>query len=1275
MTGTAVAAVVAALLPAATAPATSAPAISPPAAEPAATEPAASNGTITLLTGDVVTVTEEPTGERTYAVTPAPRESGHAVTFTTVSDGESYYVLPSDAFGPVAAGSVDQRLFDVAALAGQAAGDGPPPVIVRYAGARAARTAVAGLPEEPRRTLESIDAVALDPADPDDGAALWAALTEQGPADATARLSASVTQVWLDATTTASLDVSVPHIGAPDAWAAGYDGDGVTVAVLDTGVDAGHPDLAGQVTATRNFTDTAADPAVVTDGHGHGTHVAATVAGTGNAAGGHPGVAPGADLMIGKVLTDGGEGLLSWVIDGMEWAAHNGADVVNLSLSAPATDGTDPGSLAVDALSEQTGTLFVIAAGNDGRNLAVGTPGAAGSALTVGAVDDSDTLADFSNRGPRRGDAAIKPNITAPGVGVVAARAAGTSMGTPVSDLHTSANGTSMATPHVAGAAALLAQAHPDWGQRELRDALASTATPGEYTPFQQGAGRMDVTRAIGQRVYGPVSVDFGRIPNPATEPATTTFTYRNETDAEVTLELSVTGTGWDGRTVPAAAAALDTATLTVPAHGTATARFTVDPTALEAGVYSGIVTATADGVIVRTPWSLYEGDVTHTIDVQATDRRGEPADPGLPIWVVKADPGFDENDPFRTWSHFAWTDGDGRASFEVAAGVYDVYAQITTWDLRATESTIAIAGEVEVGADTAVSLDARDAILRNPDVGEPVDLLFGEVGVIRKTPDGRTFVLGALFDQSSEWRLHTTPTPEPRLGEAESFTKWIYGSALADVQAGGIRVRPEYWPHLAGPGLAGSRTLPLVFAGDGTEAELRPARGKLALVRIRIPADEPFDYAYALNAIQRATDAAVATGVAGLLFYTDVPGSLGIQIRADRLFQLGLSHDEGEALRRALEIRPRLRLDVDGRRSPERVYHLRVGHDGGFPATGEHRFTRDDLATVPSRYHTDTAGHEGTLAWFAFSANMADSAQIAIGVYGGTEQTELVASTGPHLRWLREVAMEGATLRTWNEFEPGDRLPAERWFESPVHYGALDVAGAYPTTLRCTFCRQGDRFVTGQYRLDGQADHYQHAWFDQPVTLLFHGTEEIPVRGSVNQWFQLPPGTGDYRLTMDYVQPGPPYGLATRVATEWEFTSAPPSPGRLPEAYSCPVAALTDPCAFQPLLQMRWDLGLDLLNTAPAGRRHTVEVHAAAPGGGPVADRLRVWFSVDDGVSWRPAQVRADGRPGSGDFRVTVPHPGLDATHGHVWLRTEASTAAGDSVTQTIERAYRLTG
>jgi subtilisin family serine protease len=106
----------------------------------------------------------------------------------------------------------------------------------------------------------------------------------------------------------------------------------------------------------------------------------------------------------------------------------------------------------------------------------VGVPGAADAALTVGAVNKQDQLAGFSGRGPLKDTFAVKPEITAPGVGIVDARAADTSMGTPVDGNYTSANGTSMATPHVSGAAAILARRHPDWTADRLKQVLVSTA-------------------------------------------------------------------------------------------------------------------------------------------------------------------------------------------------------------------------------------------------------------------------------------------------------------------------------------------------------------------------------------------------------------------------------------------------------------------------------------------------------------------------------------------------------------------------------------------------------------------------------------------------------------------------------------------------------------------------------------------------------------------------------------------------------------------------------
>src|SRR5262249_26515680 len=156
-----------------------------------------------------------------------------------------------------------------------------------------------------------------------------------------------------------------------------------------------------------------------------------------------------------------GYGQDSWVLAGMEWAARSGAKVVNMSLGDVApSDGSDPMSQAVNTLSAEYGTLFVIAAGNAGPE-PISTPGAAAPALTVGAVDKQDALAYFSSTGPLTVTGALKPDISAPGVDITAARSQDMTDGE--TGLYRTLSGTSMATPHVAGAAAILAQRHPGW--------------------------------------------------------------------------------------------------------------------------------------------------------------------------------------------------------------------------------------------------------------------------------------------------------------------------------------------------------------------------------------------------------------------------------------------------------------------------------------------------------------------------------------------------------------------------------------------------------------------------------------------------------------------------------------------------------------------------------------------------------------------------------------------------------------------------------------------
>src|SRR5690606_38062648 len=176
------------------------------------------------------------------------------------------------------------------------------------------------------------------------------------------------------------------------------------------------------------------------------------------------GVAPDVDLLVGRVLDDDGFGTLSGVIEGMEWAAEQGADVVNLSLGSTFYDVPAPDAVAVDELTARYGTLFVVAAGNDGDlgDGWVSSPGVAASALTVGAAAADAAVTWDSGRGGGA-DAQREPDVVAPGDGIVAAaRAAGTGLGDVVDDRHTALDGTSMAAPHVAGAAAVLKQARPE---------------------------------------------------------------------------------------------------------------------------------------------------------------------------------------------------------------------------------------------------------------------------------------------------------------------------------------------------------------------------------------------------------------------------------------------------------------------------------------------------------------------------------------------------------------------------------------------------------------------------------------------------------------------------------------------------------------------------------------------------------------------------------------------------------------------------------------------
>jgi subtilisin family serine protease len=369
---------------------------------------------VTLITDDKVSL--DAAG---HVVRVAAAKGRAGMNFQVQQTHGHTYVMPWDAEALISRGTLDRRLFDVGELVADGysyARRADLPLIVSYAAAErsAARPQVLSQARA-GRSLPSIGGDVLY-ARKAGGSALRDTLTERSGASTARGAAPGIAHVWLDSKVRVALDRSVPQIGAPAAWKAGYDGKGVKVAVLDTGVDDTHPDLKDRVVAEKNFSDSKD----TVDRFGHGTHVASIVAGSGAKSGGlYKGVAPGAELLIGKVLGDDGAGDYASIIAGMQWAVEEGARVVNMSLGQDDTPGIDPVEEAVNTLSGESGTLFVVAAGNSGPGEGtIGTPGSAQAALTVGAVDKQDVIASFSSRGPTA-DGDLKPDITAPGVDIV----------------------------------------------------------------------------------------------------------------------------------------------------------------------------------------------------------------------------------------------------------------------------------------------------------------------------------------------------------------------------------------------------------------------------------------------------------------------------------------------------------------------------------------------------------------------------------------------------------------------------------------------------------------------------------------------------------------------------------------------------------------------------------------------------------------------------------------------------------------------------------------
>ncbi|MHA1579818.1 MAG: S8 family serine peptidase [Candidatus Freyarchaeota archaeon] len=340
-----------------------------------------------------------------------------------------------------------------------------------------------------------------------------------------------------------------------DLWSKNLNGSGIVIALLDSGIDASHPDLDDLDDNNNTF-----DPKIIAnvsmvdydpfpfDFNGHGTYVAGIIAGTGNASSGtYKGIAPQARLLNVKVFDIEGLSFYSWIMSGVEWSVSHGADIIVVPFAGPGYP-DDPLCTAVDR-AVMMGVTVIAAAGDDGpAYTSVGSPGMALTPITVGSYNTSSGQVCYnSSRGPSL-FMWTKPDLVAPGYNITSCNASKPDLGvnisfpsmpeggygTPLDGNYTSATGTAAAAGYVAGVAALLLQAFPFLTPEALRVAMMRTAIDLGEDPNTQGAGLLDANATYNYlKSLGSSSAGLTRMITPSLP--YTGFFFTNDTSSNLT--------------------------------------------------------------------------------------------------------------------------------------------------------------------------------------------------------------------------------------------------------------------------------------------------------------------------------------------------------------------------------------------------------------------------------------------------------------------------------------------------------------------------------------------------------------------------------------------------------------------------------------------------------------------------------------------------------------------------------------------------------------------
>lgn len=647
-------------------------------------------------------------------------------------------------------------------------------------------------------------------------------------------------------------------------------------------------------------------------------------------------------------------------------------------------------------------------------------------------------------------------------------------------------------------------------------------------------------------------------------------------------------------------------------------------------------------------------------------------------------------------------------ANFAVPAGTYMAEVPPSAWFVShfQNQTILAVAPQITVTRDTAVSIDL--AKLRQVTVDTPkASETFNAVLQRQRTFNGFNFW---EFLTGGYYRYWVLPTDQPvSVGAFHISTAWMLGRSpvTMDVdQAPNLRLHPRYPNYTFIPTqepfvrFTGRQRLEVVDAGYGRPEDFAgiDAHGKLALMRVIHGDCTPGNIA---TVTESQLHNALQAGAAGVLVDPrnlvknpdggcDLPVLYFGSTPRPQIPFIAVPATEAIQLEELLGHGTVSVTLTDHGESPY-VYNLKFYEEGRVPSSQHHEVNPDELTTATIDYHTDSAepgSAEMTLGAFRPDEN----------VIGGTfndlvtpaSRTEYFGPVSPDLVYTPFVRIwHGDKIYSQDSVDLFDQrrgTQSEHVDARPVSPGAPrvdpDVLQAQPgrwegvSGATCALCRQGNALVPIAYLVRGNQPMQEALRFGPKAMHLYLGDKEIPqTTVSGHPVYEMPSERHTYRLVADYDNRD--FG---NTHADWTFSSAAPEHDQTPSGRVCDLArhrVSDEPCQADPLVFLSYDLDVALDSTlaAPSVPRLTVTAYHQAADAAAIQD-LKVWTSTDDGQHWKPALVLPHGRGehGARDFSVITAVPPLNQTTGTLSIKAQATDTDGNSITQTLTQAVRLT-